>query len=178
MLLLLLLQTEWFIGLEDLPAAIASLAKTPALVSLMAHGCEVRVVKADDCILSPCNRRYLSAKQGAASDLWAALHFTLDNKNCGTCMVASDATEALRSIADALAPFNARPHWGKLKPAEATYSSLLETFYSDQGCSAFWNAVLELDPDSKFRGGAFDAMAKGSHQKDGEGGDLGENRGP
>lgn len=119
--------------LSQLEAALHALASIPQLSEVMAHGCEVRAVRADTFLLSPVNRRFLS---GNESDVFGAIHFTMDHFEHvqplpSTDSIISDGSvvekvrppkgqltqgiqQAVKLIAQTLKPFNARPHWAKL----------------------------------------------------------------
>lgn len=93
-------QTEYLLPREHGAAALAALREVelPGL-----QICEVRTVAADDLWLSPCGGRDT-----------LALHFTWVDDD--TLVQA-----AVTAIETALAPFDARPHWGKvfvMSPAE------------------------------------------------------------
>jgi hypothetical protein len=57
--------------------ALRALASIPQLSEVMAHGCEVRAVRADDILLSPTNRKYLSPD--SSSEVFGAIHFTMEH---------------------------------------------------------------------------------------------------
>ncbi|MDQ1206635.1 FAD-binding protein [Microbacterium sp. SORGH_AS_0862] len=90
------LQSEYFVDRRDAPAAIRALRElSPQLVPLLLVN-EVRTIAADDLWLSGAYGRYS-----------IGLHFTWRRDE--------DAVRALLPrIEDALAPYAARPHWGKV----------------------------------------------------------------
>ena len=90
------LQTEYFVPWEDAPAAIATVTALGAHIRPVLLLTEIRSVAADRLWLSPfCGRDSL------------AIHFSWRND-----------WEAVRAVLplleEALAPYQARPHWGKL----------------------------------------------------------------
>ncbi|MFF1506509.1 FAD-binding protein [Streptomyces sp. NPDC058326] len=94
------LQSEYFVAREDAVAAFDALhAVRDAFAPHLRVG-EIRSVAADDLWLSPAYQRDS-----------VAYHFTW-------LPDAGSVTKALRVIEDALAPFAARPHWGKLFTTE------------------------------------------------------------
>jgi xylitol oxidase len=87
-------QSEFLLPREHGAAAIAALRELPLQSALQI--CEVRTVAADELWLSPCGGRDT-----------IALHFTwVDDDALVQPLVAA--------IEAALAPFDARPHWGKV----------------------------------------------------------------
>lgn len=87
-------QSEYLLAREHGAEALAALRDLPLQPALQI--CEVRTVAADELWLSPCTGRDT-----------IALHFT---------WVDDDALvqPAVAAIEQALAPFDARPHWGKV----------------------------------------------------------------
>ena len=95
------LQSEFFVRRGDAVAALGALRPlAPSIVPLLLV-CEVRTIAADELWLSP--------HQGRDS---VALHFTWLRQ-------PSEVEVVLRDIEAALAPFGARPHWGKVFTAGA-----------------------------------------------------------
>ena len=90
------LQTEYFVGREDGVAAFDALDALRGDLAPLVQVSEIRTVAADDLWLSPAHRRDS-----------VAFHFTWRPQG--------DAVQAmLPRIEAALAPFEPRPHWGKL----------------------------------------------------------------
>jgi xylitol oxidase len=90
------LQSEFFVGRRDAPAAIRALRElSPRFAPLLLVN-EVRTIAADDLWLS-----------GAYARESVGLHFTWRRDEEGVRAV-------LPEIEDALAPYAARPHWGKV----------------------------------------------------------------
>ncbi len=127
------LQTEYFVPYEHgLDAIHAIFALGPRIAPLL-HVSEVRTVAADDLWMSPCYRQ--------AS---VAIHFTW-KKDWKAVQRLLPAIEA------ALAPWNPRPHWGKLftlPPAavQACYPRLPD----------FRRLLQTYDPAGKFRNAFLD----------------------
>jgi xylitol oxidase len=90
------LQSEWFVARADAPAALAGLAAISRRLAPMTLVSEVRTVAAD--------RDWLSPATGRDS---ATIHFTWRPD-------ASAVLGLLPEIEGILAPFEPRPHWGKL----------------------------------------------------------------
>jgi xylitol oxidase len=115
-------QTEYLLPREHGAAAFAALRSVELAAALQV--CEVRTVAADDLWLSPCGGRDT-----------VALHFT---------WVDDDALvgAAVRDLEAALAPFDARPHWGKVFAADprAHYPRLAD----------FRGLLDRYDPNRKF----------------------------
>lgn len=122
------LQSEYFVDRRDAPAAIRALRElSPRFVPLLLVN-EVRTIAADDL--------WLSGAYGRES---IGLHFTWRRDEEGVRAV-------LPHIEDALAPYAARPHWGKvftMAPADIR-----------AGYPRFDEAVAlreRLDPTGTFR---------------------------
>ena len=99
---------------------------------------EIRTVAADELWLSPCYRRPS-----------LALHFTWVHD-----LVKVSA--ALRVVEAALAPFAARPHWGKLFLIGAPQLATLYPKLAD-----YRKLLARLDPAAKFRNAFLDAHVFG-----------------
>eukprot|EP00040_Diaphanoeca_grandis_P021009 m.111813 g.111813 ORF g.111813 m.111813 type:complete len:522 (+) comp28146_c0_seq1:33-1598(+) len=131
-------QTEFFVDLDvvdDAIRAVANVAKhwpgwstwdnvAPHTQGL-AHICEVRTTAADDLWLSPSFARDT-----------ASIHFTL-------AAYPNAAYAVVRELEDALRPFDARAHWGKLW----TESSINKYPKAD----LFKELRNEFDPNDKFK---------------------------
>ncbi|WP_210505563.1 D-arabinono-1,4-lactone oxidase [Naasia sp. SYSU D00057] len=95
------LQSEYLLPFEDAVPALRAVAGMADRIAPLLQISEIRTVRADDLWLSPSS--------GADA---VALHFTW--------VQDEEAVRALLpSLEDALAPFGARPHWGKLFAARA-----------------------------------------------------------
>jgi xylitol oxidase len=90
------LQTEYFVDRSDARAALEALAAVSDVVEPVLQVAEVRSVAADDL--------WLSMAYGRPS---VALHFTW-------VLDMAAVLPALGAVEQALAPLNARPHWGKV----------------------------------------------------------------
>ncbi len=90
------LQSEYFVARSSAARAVEALAGLSGLLAPVLQTSEIRTVAADDLWLSPAYRRDS-----------VALHFT---------WVADEAVVApvVSAVEDVLAPFDARPHWGKV----------------------------------------------------------------
>jgi xylitol oxidase len=122
------LQSEYFVPRHHALAALDALRALADRVRPLLLVSEIRTVAADDLWLSPHNGRDS-----------VAIHFTW--------RPAQDAVERLLpSVEAALAPFGARPHWGKLFTANA------ETIASryERGPD-FVRLIERLDPRGAFR---------------------------
>jgi xylitol oxidase len=90
------LQSEYLIDRADGPAALAALFDVSGAISPVAYVSEVRTVAPDDLWLSPSSGRPS-----------VAIHFTWHPD-------LPAVLEAVGVVERALAPFDPRPHWGKL----------------------------------------------------------------
>ncbi|MCX4679379.1 FAD-binding protein [Streptomyces sp. NBC_01433] len=122
------LQSEYFVARSDAAAAFAALDRLKERIAPLLRISEIRTVAADDLWLSPAHGRDS-----------VAFHFTW--------LPDTDAViPVLRSIEDALAPFGARPHWGKLF---TTTPETLRSLYARYG--DFERLVARSDPTGTFR---------------------------
>lgn len=90
------LQTEYFLPRQHAPAAIAAVAAVRHLVAPALQISELRTIAADDLWLSPAYGRDS-----------VAFHFTWQPQE-------APVRAAVAALDEALSPFAARPHWGKL----------------------------------------------------------------
>jgi xylitol oxidase len=124
------LQSEYFVGRADAPAALHALKAIEEVFAPPLMISEIRTIAADALWMSPCHRRDS-----------VAFHFTW--------LRDWPAVQAvLPAIEEALAPFGARPHWGKLftmAPADvqARYERLAD----------FRALLARHDAEGKFRNG-------------------------
>ena len=94
------LQTEYMLPREHAAAAMGAVRRITDVVSPVLQISEIRTVAADDLWLSPCQGRDT-----------VCLHFTwIDD--------AAAVAPAVRAVEDVLAPYAARPHWGKVFTTE------------------------------------------------------------
>jgi xylitol oxidase len=121
------LQSEFFVGRDDAMDAIESVrGLADAIVPLLLIS-ELRTIAADTLWLSP--------QQGRDT---LALHFTWRRR-------PAEVEAVVAQIEAALAPFGARPHWGKVFTAEAPQIAPLYSRMAD------FRALRDrLDPDQVF----------------------------
>ena len=122
------LQTEYFVPHDQAIEAIQAVARLGKQISPHLFISEIRTIAADNLWLSPCYQRPS-----------VALHFTWKQD-------WPAVSKLLPVIEKELAPFQARPHWGKLftmipKALAAHYEKLPE----------FKKLVAQFDPQGKFR---------------------------
>jgi xylitol oxidase len=122
------LQTEYFVARSDGPAALTAVAELRDVVAPVLQVSEIRSVARDELWLSPANGRET-----------LAIHFTWIQD-----MTA--ALPAVRAVEEVLAPFAARPHWGKVF---ATPGPTVRSLYPRLADA---NALArEFDPGGTFR---------------------------
>ncbi|MFE3517523.1 FAD-binding protein [Streptomyces sp. NPDC059166] len=122
------LQSEYFVAREDAVAAYEALDRVRQDIAPLLQIGEIRSVAGDDLWLSPA--------QGRDS---VAFHFTW--------VPDTDAVlPAVGAVEEALAPFGARPHWGKVFTTPPATLRSLYPRYAD-----FERLVLRLDPTGVFR---------------------------
>ena len=138
------LQSEYLLPRENAVAALRAIDALRDRIAPLLQISEIRTIAADDLWMSPCYRRPC-----------AAIHFTW-KKDWPAVRALLPAIEA------ALAPFAARPHWGKLftmsaaqlqplYPRLSDFRDLLATF---DARGAFRNDYLErtvMPPSSSTR---------------------------
>lgn len=95
-------QSEWHVALEHGPAAVEALREAGPRLAPALLTSEIRSVAADELWLSPQHHRATRS-----------FHFTWVGDN-------GLADDAARVVEEALAPFDARPHWGKVFHADVT----------------------------------------------------------
>jgi alditol oxidase len=122
------LQSEYFVARRHAAAACGALRALAHRISPLLLVSEIRTVAADDLWLSPAH----------GTDV-VALHFTWLPDEPGV-------REVLPGIEDALRPFAARPHWGKLFTTDAAE---LERRYPR--LPDFRDLVRRFDPRGAFR---------------------------
>ena len=132
------LQSEYFVARSDARAAITAVAKVRDVVAPVLQVSEVRSIAADDMWLS-----------GASGRETIGLHFTWVGDTVA-------ALPAVRAVEEALAPFGARPHWGKVFTVPgATVRGLYPRL---QDANALARA---FDPDGVFRNGFVEEYLEG-----------------
>lgn len=128
------LQSEYFVPRKNAVEAIMAVYKLADQVGPHLLTTEIRTIAADNLWMSPCY------KQDSV-----AIHFTWKQD-------WPNVSKLLPIIERELAPFNARPHWGKMfTMAPAKLQSLYEKLPD------FQNLIKEYDPQGKFRNGFLDA---------------------
>lgn len=122
------LQTEYFVPRKNAVDAILAISKMGSQISPHLFTSEVRTIAADNLWLSPCY------KQDSV-----AIHFTWKQD-------WPAVSKLLPVIEKELAPFNPRPHWGKLFTVSP---GLLEKRY--EKLPEFRELAAQMDPKGKFR---------------------------
>jgi xylitol oxidase len=122
------LQSEYFVSRQNAVEAILAIERLRVRVGPYLLISELRTVDADQLWMSPCYNRPSLAIHFTWKPDWAAVQ------------------KLLPMIESELAPYDVRPHWGKLfaiNPAQlrASYEKLTE----------FKNLTQEYDPGGKFR---------------------------
>ena len=129
------LQSEFILPLEHGPAAIEAVRGLADRLAPLLFVSEIRTGAADEFWLSPFYRQQS-----------VALHFTWRP-------MQPEVEAVLPELEDALRPFGARPHWGKLfSPAGYDWESLYPRF------AAFRSLASAHDPEGKFRNGLLDSI--------------------
>jgi alditol oxidase len=122
------LQSEFFVRRDDAVAAIAELRALSDRITPLLLVSEIRTVAADQLWLS-----------GAYDQDTVGFHFTWKQRQ-------DEVEDVLPAMEEALAPFNARPHWGKLFHADAAHLAGLYPHFAD-----FKDLAERMDPEHKFR---------------------------
>ena len=133
------LQAEYFVPYQQAHAALRAIAQIREHIAPLLHTSEVRMIAADDLWMSPCYQQDC-----------VSIHFTWKKDWPGVSQV-------LPLIEERLAPFGARPHWGKLftmpaKQVQSLYVRLTE----------FRALLQKYDPQGKFRNAFLDKYIFGS----------------
>jgi xylitol oxidase len=122
------IQTEYFVPLERGFAAIEAVAALGEVIAPQLLVSELRTIAGDSLWLSPCSRRTS-----------LAFHFTWKRN-------WSAVRQILPLIEEALAPFDARPHWAKAFTMEP---SRVQALYPHM--REFRELAREFDPQGRFR---------------------------
>ncbi|HWV28184.1 MAG TPA: D-arabinono-1,4-lactone oxidase [Dyadobacter sp.] len=122
------LQTEYFVPRKNAVDAILAISKMGSQISPHLFTSEVRTIAADNLWLSPCYKRDSVAIHFTWKQDWPAV------------------SKLLPVIEKELAPFNPRPHWGKLFTISP---GLLEKRY--EKLPEFRELAAQMDPKGKFR---------------------------
>jgi xylitol oxidase len=122
------LQSEYFIPQKNAVEAILAIQKMGKQIGPHLFITEIRTIASDDLWLSPCRNQDS-----------VTIHFTWKQE-------WDEVKKLLPLIEKELAPFNARPHWGKLFTMSA---STLESRY--EKLPEFKKMAATYDPKGKFR---------------------------
>jgi xylitol oxidase len=122
------LQSEFFVPRERAVEAIGAVRQLADTIRPVLQVSEIRTIAADDLWMSP--------QYGRDS---VGIHFTWRRDQAAV-------ERALTTVEAALAPFGARPHWGKVFVAEAATTAPLYPRLAD-----FARLVDRLDPRQAFR---------------------------
>jgi xylitol oxidase len=126
------LQSEYLLPREHAVAAIGALRELGDRIRPVLFVCEIRTVAAD--------RLWLSPQHGRDS---VGIHFTWHPDREAVASVIAD-------VEAALAPFDPRPHWGKLFLARPDYERLPD----------FAALAERLDPRGAFRNAWIEANVR------------------
>ena len=129
------LQSEFILPLEHAPAALQAVRGLAAQLAPLLFVSEIRTGAADEFWLSPFYQQQS-----------VALHFTWKP-------MQPEVEAFLPVLEDALRPFGARPHWGKLFTPEGHDWEALYPRFTD-----FRSFADGLDPEGKFRNGLLDTI--------------------
>lgn len=129
------LQSEFILPLLHAPAALEAVRSLADRIAPLLFVSEIRTGAADEFWLSPFYRQQS-----------VALHFTWKP-------LQPEVEAVLPQLEDALRPFGARPHWGKLfTPGGHDWESLYPRF------DDFRLLAAAHDPEGKFRNGLLDTI--------------------
>jgi alditol oxidase len=128
------LQSEYNVPRARAIAAIMAIAQLREQIAPLLLICEIRAIAADMLWLSPCYRRPCVAIHFTWKQDWPAVR------------------RLLPIIEETLAPFEARPHWGKLFTMSPRRLQVLYEKLPD-----FRQLALSFDPQGKFRNAFLDA---------------------
>ena len=121
------IQSEYFVPRSDAAAALRAVRELAPVIQPVLFVSELRTAASDDLWLS-----------GAYQRDFLAIHFTWHNDDAGVRAV-------LPLVEQALAPFGARPHWGKLHLFDAAAIARVHPRLADA------RAVFDrLDPERRF----------------------------
>ena len=120
------IQSEFIVDRKDAPAAIAALEKIAPQISEILWVTEIRAIAADELWMSPHYQRDC-----------IGIHFTWKKVDA--------VYEFVKVVEAVLAPFNYRPHMGKVYSASPEYIRSVMPKMSE-----FVQLVKEIDPMNKF----------------------------
>ena len=122
------LQSEYFVAIEHAYEAILAIEKLHEKITPHLFITEIRTIAADEFWMSPCYKKNC-----------VAIHFTWKQE-------VDTVMNLLPLIEAQLAPFNPRPHWGKL------FTMSPEILHSRiEKLAEFKQLVNQYDPKGKFR---------------------------
>jgi len=120
------IQSEFFVDINDAPAAFAALEKIAPQINEILWVSEIRAIAADQ--------------------LWMSPHFQRDSIGIHFTWKKVDAVYEMVKVVEAvLAPFKYRPHLGKVFSASPQYLESVMPKMAD-----FKQLVNEIDPNNKF----------------------------
>ena len=122
------LQSEYLIPRQHAFVAFQVIDQLSELIAPLLHISEVRTIAADNLWMSPCYHQDSIGIHFTWKQDWPAV------------------SQLLPRIEDALVPFNARPHWGKLFTMDPKH---LQSLY--EKVSEFQELLRHYDPQGKFR---------------------------
>jgi alditol oxidase len=122
------LQTEYFIPKQNAVEAILAIQSLGKQIGPHLFISEIRTIAADELWLSPCRNQHS-----------VTIHFTWKQE-------WDEVSKLLPLIEKELAPFNARPHWGKLFTIPP---QVLDSRY--EKLADFKKLAAHYDPKGKFR---------------------------
>jgi alditol oxidase len=129
------LQTEYFVASDQALAALQAINAIRDHISPHLLISEIRTIAADDMWMSTCYQRNSVAFHFTWKQDWPAVR------------------QVLPTIESALAPFNARPHWGKLFTMPSAQIQRLYPRFAD-----FCELIKRYDPHGKFRNAFLDEI--------------------
>lgn len=133
------LQSEYFVPRQQALPALQTVMQLCQQIRPLLHISEIRTVAADDLWLSPCYQQDC-----------VAIHFTWQSK-------WTAVRELLPHLEEKLAPFQARPHWGKLFAMSPAHLQPLYVKLPD-----FQQLLQQYDPQGKFRNAFLDTYISGT----------------
>jgi alditol oxidase len=132
------IQSEYLIDRRDAVAAVHAIRAISAQLAPLIQIAEIRTVASDDLWLSPSGGRET-----------VGLHFTWRPRQ-------ADVEAALLAVERALAPYDARPHWGKLFRSDA--AKLADVYPL---LPRFRDLAETWDPEGRFRNDFLDRYVWG-----------------
>lgn len=120
------IQSEFFVDINDAPAAFAALEKIAPQINEILWVSEIRAIAADELWMSPHYQRDS-----------IGIHFTWKKVNA--------VYEMVKVVEAVLAPFKYRPHLGKVFSASPEYLASVMPKMAD-----FKKLVTQIDPTNKF----------------------------